>query len=471
MLSAETMRTATKNAYLSGNWAPVTDERDDAELRISGRLPEEFAGTFLRNGPNPRFDPIGRYHWFDGDGMIHAVRLGGGRASYRNRWVRTRGLELECQAGRALWSGIMEPPQSGLPEQSSVLRTKKNVANTALVHHAGRLLALYDSGEPYIIDPETLATVGPTNFDGALRTGFSSHPKVDPVTGEMMVMGLSMRRSPQLHYGVVDAAGVLAHSVMLDLPRASYVHDLAITERFTVLLDPPLLFDARRLLAGQSPYYFAPEQPCRIGVIPRRGQADELRWFTTDACFIAHVVNAWEDGDAVVFVVGCMDEVELGQAQLDGGPIYKAPPRLTRFRLDMRTGQIEKATLPSGAVEFFHVRGDRVGRQSRFAWAGRLSPNQLFALDGVARVELDGGALDEYSFGTGRFGGDFQVIPRRGRSAEDDAWLLMLVHDERIDESSLLVLDAAAPSAGPVAQVHLARRVPYGVHSLWIPTT
>ena len=456
------------NAYLRGNWAPVLDERDDADLHVTGRLPDELAGTFLRNGPNPQFAPLGRHHWFDGDGMVHAVRLQGGRASYRNRWVQTRGLLLEREAGRALWAGIMEPPQSDLPEQSPILRTKKNVANTALIRHAGRLFTFYDSAEPYLLDPETLATLGPFTFDGALRTGFASHPKIDPVTGEMMFMGAAMRRPARLHYGVIDAAGTLCHAVELPIPHASYVHDLAITERYTVLLDMPLLFDPRRLLTGASAYEFARGMPCRIGVIPRHGRADEVRWFETDTCFIAHTVNAWDEGDAVVLVAGRMDEIELGAAQLAGGPIYNSTPMITRFRLDLRSGRVEVETLERGAAEFFQVSAARLGRRSRVAWAGRLSPYQLFALGGVARIDLETGRADEFSFGAGRFGGDFQVVARRGATAEDDAWLLVLVHDEWTDISSLLVLDARAPSRGPLASVHLRRRVPYGVHSLWL---
>jgi carotenoid cleavage dioxygenase len=181
------MSLSAPNAYCRGNWAPVRDELDVPELRVTGRLPADLEGAFLRIGPNPQMEPLGRHHWFDGDGMIHGIFLG------RTRWVRPRGFELERQAGHALWAGIMEPPQEGLPTQSAILRTKKNVANTALIRHAGRLLALYDSAEPYHVDPDTLDTLGPFTFDGALCTGLASHPKIDPRTGEMMIIGAAMR--------------------------------------------------------------------------------------------------------------------------------------------------------------------------------------------------------------------------------------------------------------------------------------
>jgi carotenoid cleavage dioxygenase len=281
--------------------------------------------------------------------------------------------------------------------------------------------------------------------------------------------GQHMRRPPKLHYGVVDAAGDLRHSIEIDVPRAAYTHDFAITETRTVLLDMPLLFDPRRLLERRSPYVFDPGRPARFGVLPRHGQPGEVRWLETSACFIAHTANAWDDGDAVVLLAGRMDDIELGLPQVEGGPVYRSAPRLTRFRLDLSNGRVEEEIIDGGAVEFFQVHPARAGRRSRFAWAGRLSPHQPFALDGVARIDLETGSVRESAFGPGCFGGDFQIVPRAGADAEDDAWLLVLTHDERAGASSLRVLDARAMSDEPIATVHLPRRVPYGVHSLWLP--
>src|ERR1700754_1015787 len=88
---------ATKPART--NLAPIPFECDAPFLRIEGELPRELNGTLYRNGPNPQFESSGA-HWFVGDGMLHAFRLENGRASYRNRWVRTPKFLAEHEAGR-----------------------------------------------------------------------------------------------------------------------------------------------------------------------------------------------------------------------------------------------------------------------------------------------------------------------------------------------------------------------------------
>ena len=87
------------------NLAPIPFESDAAFLKIEGELPRELNGTLYRNGPNPQFESPGA-HWFVGDGMLHAFHLENGRASYRNRWVRTAKWQAEHDAGRALFGGF-----------------------------------------------------------------------------------------------------------------------------------------------------------------------------------------------------------------------------------------------------------------------------------------------------------------------------------------------------------------------------
>lgn len=173
--------------YLDDNFAPVEKETSVEELKVIGELPEELSGMFLRNGPNPQFQPLELYHWFDGDGMIHNVNISNGKASYRNRYVRTEAFEIEKQLGKAIWPGLMNLPRFDGPHGIMM----KNVANTSLVWHAGKLLALWEAGEPYIIDSSSLETLGSHTFGGKLESTFTAHPKVDPVTGEMTFFGCS----------------------------------------------------------------------------------------------------------------------------------------------------------------------------------------------------------------------------------------------------------------------------------------
>jgi carotenoid cleavage dioxygenase-like enzyme len=202
-----------QNPYLSGVYAPIDTEITAENLEVIGEIPKDLNGIYVRNGPNPRFQPKGRYHWFDGDGMLHAVHIKDGTVSYRNRWIRTSALMQENAAGQPLWTGIMEPMTNNPPGVP-----QKDTANTDVVFHNCQLLALwYLAGKLYKIDPLTLETLGAEDFGGKLRNNVSAHAKVDERTGEMMFFDYSMR-PPYMTYGVVSAGGALINYVPIDLP-------------------------------------------------------------------------------------------------------------------------------------------------------------------------------------------------------------------------------------------------------------
>ena len=149
------MATTKVNPYLDGNFAPVDEEITANTLQVIGELPPDLSGMFVRNGPNPQWTPIGKYHWFDGDGMLHGVRISNGKATYRNRYVQTKAWKIENEVGKAVWTGLLEPPK-----KKSLPKPIKNPANTALVWHAGQLLALWEGGAPHAIRVPELKTIG-----------------------------------------------------------------------------------------------------------------------------------------------------------------------------------------------------------------------------------------------------------------------------------------------------------------------
>ncbi len=178
--------TVAVNPFLDGNFAPVRKEIKTDALKVIGELPPDLSGMFVRNGPNPQWTPIGQYHWFDGDGMLHGVRISNGVATYRNQYVQTKKWQRENQALKAIWSGWLEPQQLDTPKDVS-----GNTANTALVWHAGKFLALWEGGAPHAIQIPNLETIGEYTYNGKLVSAFTAHPKVDAVTGEMMFFGCS----------------------------------------------------------------------------------------------------------------------------------------------------------------------------------------------------------------------------------------------------------------------------------------
>jgi carotenoid cleavage dioxygenase len=457
------------NLYIKGMFAPVHHEIAADDLPVLGELPPDLAGMFLRNSPNARFPPEGRYHWFDGDGMLHGMRIQGGKASYRNRWVRTRDFLLEEQAGRALFTGLMMPLQRDNPHGPV-----KNASNTDVVFHAGRLLSLsWLGGEPYEVNPTDLSTVGAYRYGGALECGFASHPKVDPVTGEMVFIDYSAIKPPYLRAGVVSAKGELVRVVPIDLPGPRLLHDIAITEHYTILLDFPMTWDREALKHGKRKVIFDRSLPSRFGVLPRHGGAGDVRWLETSPCYMYHTINAYEEGSEIV-LTGCRIENPMPSAPgaasgttatLD---ILELVPFMHRFRLDLSTGTIREEALDDVPSEFARMNSTRLGQKTRYSYNPRIAPRPTLLFDGIIKYDAETGRSETYAYGKGRYGGEVVFASRPGGAAEDDGWIVTFTYDEHEDRSEFVVIDARNVPGGPIARVPIPQRVPIGFHGTWI---
>lgn len=464
--------TATLNPYLADNFAPVQTELTDDELPVLGELPPELNGMFVRNGPNPQFPPLGRYHWFDGDGMLHGVHIQDGKASYSNRYIGTQGFEQERQAGRALFGGLLEPSQAGF----------KNVANTALVWHRGaeqfplrgkRLLALWEGGEPHAIDVPSLDTIGSHTFNGKLTSPVTAHPKVDPVTGEMMFFGYSLAQPPYVKYSVVSAEGELLRTVPIDLPVGVMMHDFAITEHYTIFMDLPLTFRRERLQRGEPAFAFERDRPSRFGILPRHGDNQTIRWFEAPSCYVFHTLNAYEVGDDIVLIACRMGSTSVlgaspGSHEGDNRQIRSDVPLLYHWRFNLKTGAVQEQTLDDRPCEFPRINEQYLGRQSRYGYAGKSAPTEMPKFDGLLKFDLDSQHVQMYSFGTGRYGGEGVFVPRPGATVEDDGWLMTFVHDEAQDTSELVIVSTQTITDEAIARIRMPQRVPYGFHGTWV---
>lgn len=459
------------NPYLLGVYAPVTEEITAADLTVIGQIPEDLNGVFLRNGPNPRFQPQGRYHWFDGDGMVHAVHLEGGKARYRNRWVRTAAFHAESEAGRALWTGAMEDPTAN-PFGNQHGLNLKDSANTDVIFHRGKLLATwYMCGAPYALDPLSLETLGAEDFLGTLVGDMMAHPKVDEQTGELFWFDYGPR-PPYLRYGVIGADGRVRTVTDVELPGPRLPHDMAITENYAVLMDLPLIKDPVAARNGRHRLMFDRSMPSRFGVLPRYGDGSQVRWFEANPCYIYHVVNAWESGSEVVLDV-CRVQRPQPRADADT-PLAKMlsylrlDAQLYRYRFDLRTGATTESALDDANTEFPSVDTRLTGRESRYAYNVHISPESTLLFDGLIRYDLRTGDQVRHELGPGRWCSEAPFAPRDGSTGDDDGYLVTFVQDERENRSELLILDAADLAAGPVARVLLPQRVPLGFHATWV---
>jgi carotenoid cleavage dioxygenase len=445
-------------------------------LPVIGTLPPEMDGLFVRNGSNPQFPPLKHYHWFGGDGMLHGVRIQGGRASYRNRYVRTQGWQDEHAAGKALYASFAMDPLYVIV--ANMLKNRfhhrpaiKNLANTALVWHDGRLLALWEGGEPHAITVPSLDTVGPYTYGGQLTHPFTAHPKVDPTTGELLLFGCALSK-PYVQYSVVNAQGHLARTTSIDIPRPIMMHDFAITARHALFMDLPLTFSMKRMLRGEPMLKFEPALGARFGILPRDGTGQDITWFEVSPCYVFHTLNAYEDGAEVV-LLACRTQ-EFPDA--DFMPPGKRPagddasgkefmPLMYRWRLNLQTGTTDEEALDEVPSEFPRINEGLMGRQTRYGYtAGWVQ----YESSELLKYDYEKGSTEHHVHGNGRFGGEGVFLPRPNARVEDDGWVMTSVYDAGEDTSELVVLEAQDFRAPPVARVRLPMRVPYGLHGVWI---
>ncbi|MGH8072304.1 MAG: carotenoid oxygenase family protein [Candidatus Entotheonellia bacterium] len=459
------------NPFLQGNFAPVHEEITADHLTVIGTLPQEMDGMYVRNGPNPQFPPIKSYHWFEGDGMLHGVQVQGGRASYRNRYIRTAGWQEEEEAGKAVYGSFLDPP-----DLWRILAGKppfKHTANTALVWHDGRLLALMEAAEPYEIKVPSLDTVGPYTYGGRLKHPFTAHPKVDLATGELLFFGYAWRK-PYVQCSVVNAQGQITRTTPIEMPRPIMMHDFAITARYTLFMDLPLTFSVWRMLRGGPVLKFEPELGARIGILPRHGTGQDIRWFEVSSCYVFHTLNAYEEADEVVLLACRTQDFPAAffmppGKRLDGGDgIGKEfVPRMYRWRFHLTTGTTREETLDEVPSEFPRINEGLMGGQTRYGYTagfveGEYSPSLLIKYD------YKQGSAEHHVHGKGRWGGEGVFVPRPNARAEDDGWVVTYVYDAANGISEMVVIEAQNFPAPPVARVRIPARVPYGFHGAWI---
>ena len=447
--------------FLRGNYAPWPMEGEIHDLVVTGEIPDELNGTLHRNGPNPQFAPRGQYHWFDGDGMIHAFTLSAGKAHYRNRWVRTERFTLERQHGESLFGGLSD--MSNTDERAQGVFP--NAANTNIIFHAGRLLVLWEGGPPYELDPSTLETLGVYDFHGKLRGAMTAHPKVDPETGELLFFGYGPF-PPHVRYAVVSRSGDITRSVSLDTPVPTMMHDFIATREHVIFMVLPATLRPENLASG-SPVRWEPELGTRIGVMPRNGGSEDIIWFETDPCFVFHAMNAYTQGNTVSADVCRFRHLPLFGVD-DADP---NPPLLYRWTFDLQARSFRTEQRDDRPGEFPRLDERYAGLSYRKGYvAGQAGARALSVglLNTVAGYDHASGRSAVHEFGPDSYSSEPVFVPRSAQSAEGEGFVLVGVYREEENRSDLVILDAENIADAPLATVHLPHRVPYGFHGNWV---
>lgn len=456
--------------FLHGHHAPNRFEADAPDLVIEGELPCDLAGVFYRNGPEPLHPTRGdEYHWFDGDGMVYAFFIEDGRVAMRNRWVRTEKFELEKAAGKRLF-GVFGNPMTSDP---SVQGKRYNTANTNIVLHGGKLLALMEGAPAVEIDPRDLSTIGEEHYGGVVTTTFSAHPKLDHATGELINIG-AMINGPagasDIRYDVIDASGAVTKTEIIAMPHMSLMHTFLVTENWVVFPVMPLDFDLARGMRGGPMTAWVDGRPSKIAVMPRNGGAADIRWFEHEPRHMFHELNAWEEDGKIVADVATSQGTTLFPNE-DGSrrTSEQARQSLRRWTIDLQanTNTIKEEILNERDIQFPRPDDRLMTRPSRQGFANinlHSKDGRVEGMDAVIRFDTVTGGEDIFHFGDGAAAGELVFAPRIGGTGEADGYAMTLVHRANAPASELAIFAADDIAAGPIASAKIPFRVPSGFH-------
>ena len=478
--------TVTETSYTREDWQAgyqsLKQEFDYWVEDIEGEIPPELNGTLFRNGPG-LLDINGEniHHPFDGDGMICRITFTNGRAHFSNRYVRTPGYVEEQKAGKILYRGVFGTQKPGGWLANLFDLQNKEIANTNVIYWGGKLLALWEACEPYRLDPQTLDTLGKEYLDGGLAKGdaFSAHPRFDPSSqldgGEPCLVNFFIKPtglSTTITIFELDTTGKVIRKHPHTVPGFAFIHDFAITPNYCIFFQNPVSFTPLPFLTGMAGagqcVKFQPDKPTRVIIIPRNPKNREMKTLETQAGFVFHHVNAFEQDNKIIMDSVCYEslpEIEQGSdfRQVDFDAI--TPGKLWRFHLNLKDGTVDRKLLESRCCEFPSINQENVGRDYRYLYIGvahdstRNAPLQAFQ-----KIDLETGERQIWSVAPRGFAGEPIFVAHPNATTEDDGWVLAVIYDAAHHRSDVVILDAKDLHREPIARLHLKNHIPYSLH-------
>ncbi len=440
--------------YMVGIHQPMRTELTLEHPAVTGSLPPGLNGRYLKMGANPANPNPAGQHWFLGDGMVHGIALREGRALwYRNRWIGSR------LAAAALGRQAAPGPRHG----------RNDTVNTNVVEIGGRAFALVEAGSFPVELSETLETQRYNPFDGTLGGAFTGHPHRDPRSGEHHAIAYDGSIWDTVRHVVVSAGGKVVRDAPIAVRHGPCIHDCGITARFVIVLDLPVTFSMRAVLAGHVfPFRWNPAHQARLGLLARDGDPAGMIWCDVEPCFVFHVANAFDAADGqVILDVVAYDTMFAGAASgLDALGWFE------RWTVDPLTRRVSRRVIDPTPQEFPRIDERRLGQGHRYVYTVAVPPDGNPQLTGATRLykhDLNTGHRLVHEFGHDHLPGEFVFVPASPGAAEDEGWLLGLVINPAEETTDLVILDARSFEAAPVAGVRLPHRIPPGFHGNWFP--
>lgn len=437
------------NPFLNGIHKPMTEEKTLANFKVTGTIPPSLSGRYLRIGPNPAGEiDAAKAHWFLGDGMVHGIRIEGGKAVwYRNRWIRSNRV--------ARITGLPAAPGAG------------GSVNTNVLGIGGKAWALVEAGEAPVRLSETLDSEAYDRFGGTLKGPISAHPHLDPYAGELHAVCYFGMDPNQLWHVALNTDAKVIRSEPIPVQDGPSVHDCAVTPNYVLVFDLPVTLSMKRAMSGYAfPYIWNPRHQARIGLMPRTGTAADMIWIDVDPLYIFHTANAQETADGKILLDAIVYDSMFATSTM--GPDVN-PRAFERWTIDPKARRIDRAVIDKTPQEFPRIDERLTTRQHRYAYTLGLSsfasPDQL-SNGKLFRHDMKAGSRLTHDFGKGRVPGEFVFVP--DDKGEDEGWLIGLVIDRDRDATDLVILDAQRFDRKPVASIRIPHRVPPGFHGNWI---
>jgi len=406
--------------------------------------------------------------------MIHSMHFKNGQANYTNKFVETDRYKQEMLAGGNIYmrlgelkgiTGIIRVILFRLQRALGLVAPKfrDGPANTNIIYHHNSILSLYESSLPFEVilsQNGELSSIGWEEFNGEWEMPFTAHPKIDPVTKELVFFGYQLEKPPYVKYGVADASGKIIRKLDINIPDPVMMHDFAITPHYSIIMDLPLLFTPKNIINGSSAFTFSAERGSRFGILPRHATSEqEIQWFNTTSCFIFHTLNAWEEGDEVVLIASRLSSLEL---DVFGG-IEDAS--IHEWRFNLHTGKLLERVIVTGARDFPRTHPDYTGKKCRYGYFSIIENEPApIHIPGFIKLDLETDSVKTFLYGEAKFGGELLFVPKKDEYlAEDEGYLMTFVHDEKEIKSSFWIVDARTLEIEAI--IDIPTRVPYGFHA------
>ncbi|BFG18553.1 hypothetical protein CerSpe_048300 [Prunus speciosa] len=514
------------------NFAPVEEIGSLVEINCTeGEIPPDFSeGVYIRNGNNPLFGGLksavsifgqSSHTWVEGEGMLHALyfkkdRDGSWIISYNNRYVETETFKLEKQKhNKPCFLPALEGDAAAVVAAYILngLRfgdVNKYLSNTSVFMHSGSVYSITENYLPQELDISTLETLSDWDVNGGWDRPFTSHPKKAPNSGELVIMGTDAKK-PYYVLGVISADGKNLHKVDLKFKRSVLSHDIGVTQKYNVIIDHPLTMDLKRLAMGGQLMKYEKEGYARIGVMPRYGDAESVKWFEVQTNCTFHILNCFEEGNEVV-VRGCRALSSFIPGPDGGlnkyewyskGFNFEAPAskdlaaevgyllsRLYEWRLNMVTGQVKEMNITGTefSMDFPFINEQVTGLKHKYGYTQVIdsiaSSNSAMGKYGsLAKLYLEESnstpslvgkceeliKIEYHKFEGNNFCSGSVFVPRHEGTEEDDGWVISFVHNEETDVTQVHVIDARKFEGEAIAKLTLPQRVPYGFHATFVP--